>query len=147
MICYLYLLKGSAKTIFNRNANSNEERRHSMRKKVLITALSLVLCLSIAFIVTSRASINPEIPNVIAGMWKYTTSNGQVGQIRFDAITAGQVFDPRIGTGTFGAGKWTIGTNRLDSPITFAAGTMPAGSLKARSSGTVINVITPCLMA
>jgi hypothetical protein len=103
-----------------------------MRKKVLITALSLVLCLSIAFIVTSRASINPEIPNVIAGMWKYTTSNGQVGQIRFDAITAGQVFDPRIGTGTFGAGKWTIGTNRLDSPITFAAGTMPAGSSTAR---------------
>lgn len=103
-----------------------------MRKKLLITAVCLVLGLSIAFMATSRASINPEIPNIIVGTWQYTTHSTAKGQIRFDGITAGQIFDPRIGTGTFGGGKWTIGQNQMDSPITFAAGSMPAGSSDAR---------------
>ena len=103
-----------------------------MRKKAALAILGLALCLSIAFMTSSTASINPEIPGIITGKWQYTTHGTTKGQIRFDGITAGQIFDPRIGTGTFGGGAWTIEQNQMNSPITFAPGSMPAGSTDAR---------------
>lgn len=76
-------------------------------KSAILSAVILLITLFSANVAT--AGISPELAKVIMGNWSYTeigTGNAIRGNIRFDGLVAGVIFDNKYGKGSF-SGKFT----------------------------------------